>query len=487
MSIPYSNIINVSIGVSPTAVALPGFGNLLFLTDEADNKTGVDATNRVQSFSSLTEVQDYYPANTFTEINAAATAYYAQVPTPITFMVGAVLATAFAGIRYNPIHADLATLQAVTAGGFTTTIEGDSAKAITGVDLSGATSFDDVANIINAAYVTGNIPATVEYEPSQGFVITTTGTGANNSVDTIGNSNGGLGEALGLLDGTVGLVDIAGAAAETPQVAASECGKFDGTFNEVVVDRKWRDSANAIAVSDYCQATKRIFGNDTNDADVLGLATAAGTTAGQIHAKNNNKTITTYGSIAAEYPSCSVLGRINTVNYQGTNTTLTLMFKKLPTITTNVLTSTQLKALKSVGANSMIQVGSTSLYSDGRMAGTGWLDTVHGVNWLEKQAQLNVFNLLYTSDTSIPYKDSGVAIAVQQVDLALQQAVRNGLVAAGNDSSGNYLPAGYEIYSVPVQETSAADKSNRIYNGITFKAVGAGALHGLTINGSFTE
>ena len=69
----------------------------------------------------------------------------------------------------------------------------------------------------------------------------------------------------------------------------------------------------------------------------------------------------------------------------------------------------------------------------------------------------------------------------------MSQAVRNGLVAAGNDSDGNYIPAGYEIFSVPVTEVSASDKGNRVYNGITFKAVGAGAIHGSTISGSFSE
>ena len=360
MSVPYNNIVNVSIGIAPTPAALPGFGNLLFL---ASLPTGVTEANRVTTFGNLTEVTS---GHSDTEVIAAATAYFAQVPTPNVFMVGAVLG------------------------------------------------------------------------------------------------------------------------AETPLEGLIECGLFDGSFNEVITDKVWRDSADAIAVSDFCQGSGRIFGNTTNDASVLDTAAAAGTIAGQIDAKSNGLTVTSYSSVVAEYPSASVLGRINTVNYQGTNTTLTLMFKILPTITVSSINSTQKAALESINVNSFMKVGATSLYSDGRMAGGGWLDTVHGVSWLEKQIQLNVFNLLYASTTKISYTDGGIALVVQQVDLALRQAVRNGLVAAGNDSEGTYIPAGYEIFSVPVAEVSASDKGNRIYNGITFKAVGAGAIHGSVITGSFT-
>ncbi|NQZ74588.1 MAG: DUF3383 family protein [Ekhidna sp.] len=488
MSVTYDNIVNVSIGIAPTPVALPGFGNLLFLTDESEGHTEVGVANRVQTFGSLPEVGAMYPQATYPEINAAATGYYAQVPTPQVFMVGAVLAAnPTAGYIESNEHADLATLQAITAGGFSIEVDGVAAEAITALDFSAATSLNGVAIVVNTALTAATADATCIYLDGK-FIIESGTAGASSTVEALTVDVTGTAIALGLLDtASPAPTVVAGAVGETALQGLQQCDLFDGTFNEVVSDKKWRDSATAIAISDYCQATKRIFGNTTNDANALGLATASGTIAGQIDAKSNGNTITSYSPVTAEYPSASVLGRINTVNYQGTNTTLTLMFKKLPTITVADLSTTQKKALESINVNSFLKVGSTSLYSDGRMAGGGWLDTVHGVAWLEKQVQLNVFNLLYTSTTKIPYTDAGIALVVQQVDLALRQAVRNGLVAAGNDSDGNYLPLGYEIFSVPVTQVSASDKGNRIYNGITFKAVGAGAIHGATITGSFSE
>jgi hypothetical protein len=479
MSVPYNNIVNVSIGIAPTPVALPGFGNLLFL---AHNPSGVTEANRVSTFGNLAEVTAAHSGDA--EVVAAATAYFAQVPTPSVFMVGAVLDVATAGTLTSTTAASLATIQAITSGGFTITVDA-AAQVLTPIDFSGATNLSDVATLINAGLVADAAGATCIYDNGS-FTLTSDTTGASSDVIPLTVDVNGLAAALGL-DAGGSPTQLDGVAVETPLAGLIECALFDGSFNEVITDKKWRDSADAVAISDYCQGSARIFGNTTNDADVLSLAGAAATIAGQINAKSNSLTITSYSSVVAEYPSASVLGRINTVNYQGTNTTLTLMFKKLPTITVSDLNSTQKKAIESINVNSFMKVGTTSLYSDGRMAGGGWLDTVHGVAWLEKQVQLNVFNLLYASTTKIPYTDSGIALVVQQVDLALRQAVRNGLVAAGNDSDGNYVPAGYEIFSVPVTEVSASDKGNRVYNGITFKAVGAGAIHGSTISGSFSE
>lgn len=492
MSVPYDNIVNVSIGIAPTPVALPGFGNLLFLANNPSDALGVDIdeTNRVQTFGSLPEVVAAFPASGNAgnlEVVAAATAYYAQVPTPLTFMVGAVLNVPHEGSLESTAHSDLATFKAISSGGFSIEVDGGVAAALTPIDFSNVTSLAGVAQLINAQFITDTLGATCIYLDGK-FKIVSNTTGATSAILPLTVDVGGLAAALGLLSTSdPAPVAIAGVAAETPLIGLQQCDLFDSTFNEVITDKMWRDSAHALAVSDYCQATKRIFGNTTNDANCLGISTAPTTIAGQIDAKSNGNTVQSYSAVAAEYPSASVLGRINTVNYQGTNTTLTLMFKKLPTITVADLNSTQKKALESINVNSFLKVGATSLYSDGRMAGGGWLDTVHGVAWLEKQIQLNVFNLLYASTTKIPYTDAGIALVVQQVDLALQQAIRNGLVAAGNDSEGNYIPAGYEIYSVPVTQVSASDKGNRIYNGITFKAVGAGAIHGSTITGSFSE
>jgi len=69
----------------------------------------------------------------------------------------------------------------------------------------------------------------------------------------------------------------------------------------------------------------------------------------------------------------------------------------------------------------------------------------------------------------------------------LRQGVTNGLIAPGYTTDGTYLELGYRIDYIPVSDVSDADKGNRIYRGVTFIAVGAGAIHKITITGSFSE
>lgn len=482
MSVPISDIVNVNIGVAPTPVGSAGFGNLLFITDEVDGT--VDETERVTRFQTLAGVQEKFDAGTHPEVTAAATAYFAQVPTPLNFYVGAILANATSATLTSEAHADLATLQAVTAGGFTVTVDGG-ALTIAAVDLSAAADLPAAAALVTVA-LSGQLAGTVCSYDAGNFVITSPTTGVASTMTVASADADGLADALGLLASNNAVV-LNGVDNETPAIALAACREFDATFSGVVTDKKFRDSSSAVEVSDWCQATKVIFGHTTNDVNTLSPALAVSTLAGQLAAKANGYTLSNYSSSIDEYPSCSALGRIFTTNYGGTDTTITLMFKKLPTITVEDLGPSAKGAMESVNCNAFLKVGNTSIYSDSAMADGGWADSVHGLMWLEEAIQLNVFNLLYGHPTKVPYTDTGIGMVASQVSLALEQGVRNGLLAAGNDANGDYLPAGFEVTSIPVALIPASDKGNRVYNGITFKAVGAGALHGVTISGTFNE
>ena len=116
-----------------------------------------------------------------------------------------------------------------------------------------------------------------------------------------------------------------------------------------------------------------------------------------------------------------------------------------------------------------------------------WFDAVHGVDWLQNRIETGIFNRLYTTTTKIPYTDTGVTIILAEIEQALIQGRTNGLIAPGNNTAGEYLPLGYKIVYIPTAQVSQADKSNRVYKGITFEAVGAGAMHQVVVSGTFNE
>ena len=116
-----------------------------------------------------------------------------------------------------------------------------------------------------------------------------------------------------------------------------------------------------------------------------------------------------------------------------------------------------------------------------------FFDEVHGIDWLTNAIQTNVFGYTLTRTTKVPYTDKGVAAEEQQVIKALDEAVFNGFIAPGTTIEGEFLPLGYKTVTVPVALVNQSDKEARQYNGLSFTVIGAGALHGLQINGTFVR
>jgi hypothetical protein len=177
------------------------------------------------------------------------------------------------------------------------------------------------------------------------------------------------------------------------------------------------------------------------------------------------------------------MGRAATVNFSADNSTITLKFKQLPGITFEKLSTAEKAALDGKKGNAYISVGGVNMYAESFMASGTFLDEVHGVDWLQSQIESNVFTRLYAAATKVPYTDKGAAQLEQQVRDALAQGVRNGLLAPGENSEGDFLAEGYITSVVPVADVPPADKSNRKGPTISFTAILAGAIHSIEING----
>ncbi|MCV5604619.1 DUF3383 domain-containing protein, partial [Escherichia coli] len=73
----------------------------------------------------------------------------------------------------------------------------------------------------------------------------------------------------------------------------------------------------------------------------------------------------------------------------------------------------------------------TAILQQGVMANGDFFDERHGLDWLQNYVQTNLYNLLYTSTTTIPQTDAGVTRLLSNVEQSMDQSVTNGLVAAG--------------------------------------------------------
>lgn len=482
MSIPISDIIQVDIAVSPNAIAVEGFGPLLFMSKEFVPTLDVYP---VRQYTSLSAVQADFPTG---EIANAATTWFSQKPTPKIFLVGAAVNSTVVAATPAKLTASasatLEDLKKVTAGILGLVVNGV-AHVVSGINLSTVADLDEAASVINDALVAANTGANCSQTTGK-FALQTLLTGSSRSIQDV---NGSLAPAL-KLDSASNPVYAAGTDEKSLAGDLAKVAEAPYNFFYVTLDRTMRGMSGSVdsqmLAAKWCEASSKVFGWADSDKQIL----VAGTQNSFRRAKSQNlrNTLCVYDASANgnEYPEISILARAATVNFNVANSALILAFKKGPGVVTADLSPGQVAALQSVNGNAFISVGGNTMFWNGKMADGTWFDTVQGVEWLTQKVRLNVFNLFYTSTTKIPWTDTGVAMVNQQVTLALELARTNGLIAPGYDNEGEFYPDGYKVISTDL-ELLQSQKGSRIWEGTSFIAIGSGALQGAVITGNFIQ
>ena len=277
---------------------------------------------------------------------------------------------------------------------------------------------------------------------------------------------------------------------ETITDALSSIQDHNGEWYGVVFTKEMRDDVTvngepgAEAAAAWCESRIKVFGNTTNNPDTLD-GNVTDDISSMLSGKGLRRTITTYSSHPDEYPSASILGRAFTVNLNQPNSAITLKFKQMPGITVEQLRASEKKVLDDKSSNALIEVGKSDMYAESKMASGVFFDEVHGVDWLQNAIETNVFGYLLTRTTKVPYTNKGAAAIQQKLISGLDEGVRNGLIAPGKTIDGTFLPSGYSTTVPPVEDVNQSDKEDRFYPGVKFIALGAGAIHGVQINGAF--
>lgn len=190
-----------------------------------------------------------------------------------------------------------------------------------------------------------------------------------------------------------------------------------------------------------------------------------------------------------KYLAASALGRMFSVNFLGSMTTLTLKFKQAPSLQPTNFNQSQAANLTSRNVNFYaIMDNDTYIIEEGVMASGMWADERHGGDWLQNQVQTEVYNELYQSK-KIPQTDDGVARLQARIANVLDQAVRNGFVAPGvwrADGFGDletdaYLEKGYYIYADSVNNQLQSEREKRVAPAIQCAIKLAGAIHSVDI------
>lgn len=275
-------------------------------------------------------------------------------------------------------------------------------------------------------------------------------------------------------------------AEETLAQAISAVLQFTNWYGLGIADSEDLTPAEITATAAAIQASSlsRVFAVTSDDSGIIDSASTIDI-ASTLKAAGYGRTFVQY-STRSKYAALSAFGRAFTVNFTGNNTTITLKFKTEPGVTYETLTSSQAAAVDAKNANVYVYYANdTSIFQQGVMSNGDFFDERHGLDWLQNYVQTNLYNLLYTSTTKIPQTEAGITRLLSNVEQSLDQAVSNGLVAAGvwnggdigQITAGDTLTKGYYVYAQPLSSQAQADREARKAPLIQAAIKLAGAVH----------
>lgn len=482
LGLSVSDVVNVSIVMSPKAAQTRNFGSLLILGDSSV----IDTTERLRKYTSIDGIAADFGTSA-PEYKAAAL-YFGQTPQPTTCYVGKWAKSATAGLLRGAIlttaQQALANFTAVSNGGMKISVDGV-LKTVTALNLSAVTNLNGAAAALEAA-LTG---CTVTWDAYNGrFIVTSTTTGATSTVEfaTAPDSGVDVSSLFGLKAADGGYV-VDGVAAESSLAAVQTiAGMSNAWYGLMFAASAALTDDEVIAVAGFIEAAgvSRVYGHTTQATNVLDSVVTTDI-ASNLKALGYKRTFVQYSG-NSPYAAASIFGRAFTVDFQGSNTTITLKFKQQPGISPELLTESQAAALLAKNCNVFVQYNNdTAILQEGVMSNGYFFDEVHGTDWLQNDVQTDIYNLLYTSTTKIPQTDAGINRIVSRISKRLAQAVTNGLVAPGVWNAGGFgalqegdtLATGFYVYAPPVASQSQADREARKAPVIQCAIKLAGAVH----------
>lgn len=137
------------------------------------------------------------------------------------------------------------------------------------------------------------------------------------------------------------------------------------------------------------------------------------------------------------------------------------------------MTAGQRLAILAKNGNVYELVGGIGITSEGKSPSGEFMDIVRGRDWLQDTIQLRIFG----QQLAVPknaYTDKSVAVFEFVLKGALQDGETVGLLAPGES----------QTFTVPVLSVAAATRAARQYNGLSFSARYAGAIHKMNITGN---
>lgn len=362
-----------------------------------------------------------------------------------------------------------------------------SASVIAGVAES---TYSNSDNVVTVTYKTAGTAGNAFTLAESSSAITVPATLSGGAVaSSVGYATAGSGtdiSALLALTAATSIALVEGYDAETPVECAAVLSDRSNAWYGLMFQASVQPTdEQSLSVSAFIEAldVKRIYGVTITDTSVLSSLVSNDLASLQA-AAGYLRSFCQYSENA--YAIASLFGRIFTVNFNSQNSTITLMYKQEPSIIPATLSTTQANTLKAKRCNVFVEYDNdTAIIQYGVMSGSAYIDEIHNLDWFQNAVQNACYNLNYTSPTKIPQTDAGSNQFVNVINGVCEEAVNNGMAAAGVWTSpvefgqlktGMYLKSGYYVYVQPMALQAQADREQRVCPPIQIAIKLAGAI-----------
>jgi hypothetical protein len=485
MSIDIVNFINISVTNTPAGLPDANVNSLgLFTTETPSN------VDEFRIYVTASEVAKDYGTNSVTA--QMANNIFAQSPNLLSGdgrLVIIPLVNSISAIQGDfvgtDISANLVGLQAISNGDIRVVLNGNDID-LTDLDFTNATDFNDIAAILQRrlidVIVTGK---------ATGFDLTSKKVGTASTMDLV-QLPAGLGTDLsvaGLFNVAAGVATAGGNAQGESLVDAitrtEEKVSYVGVeTNLLMEDAVITSTASAI------QSRDMMFVHQFSSTEDLEPTTGI---CSKVKDATQTKTRCLFYSdpSTANLVKASYSGRGFSVNFGGSNTTMTMNLQALANVIADTaITQTIFEKAKVAGADLYGDVSSLPIVVSN---GTNqFFDSVYNQIWFKLALEVAGFNHLKQTNTKIPQTETGMDGLKGAYAKVCDRAVTNEMFARGTwngttfgnpeDLKRNVADKGYFIFSQPIAKQSQVDRDARKAPLVQIAGKESGAIHSGSVN-----